>query len=144
MEQGVESEGRQAPTLADSAKRSRISHFVYSSVAASDRKTRIPHFESMKEAFSRMEGREVRYEQVPRDQFEQRAGHDHLRALAAHPLAIRHDGVMPSRFQAMSAKPHAPMMPIRLRKAPANTERGRKHISMRCFPGPATTPRRAP
>lgn len=161
-EQGVDAETRQGINLADAAKRSRISHFVYSSVAAADRKTGIPHFESkfrieehlrgtglrytilrpvffmenwlymkdsiqqgtmslplspdrrlemiavddigafvtmafersghwqgrtmelagdalsmteLAQAFSRMEGREVRYEQVPWEQFEQRAGH---------------------------------------------------------------------
>lgn len=44
--EGVESEVRQGLQLADAAKRSRISHFVYSSVAGSDRKTGIPYFES--------------------------------------------------------------------------------------------------
>ncbi len=44
--EGVEGEVRQGIALADAAKRSRISQFVYSSVAAADRHTGIPHFES--------------------------------------------------------------------------------------------------
>jgi len=43
---GVEGEVRQGIQLADAAKRSRISHFVYSSVASADRHSGIPHFES--------------------------------------------------------------------------------------------------
>jgi uncharacterized protein YbjT (DUF2867 family) len=43
---GVEGEVRQGTQLADAAKRARITHFVYSSVAAADRNTGIPHFES--------------------------------------------------------------------------------------------------
>lgn len=42
----IEGEIRQGKHLADAAKRSRISHFVYSSVAAADQHTGIPHFES--------------------------------------------------------------------------------------------------
>jgi uncharacterized protein YbjT (DUF2867 family) len=45
-EGGVEAEIRQGMHVADAAKRARISHFVYSSVAAADRHTGIPHFES--------------------------------------------------------------------------------------------------
>lgn len=45
-EQGAEGEIRQGINLADAAKRSRISHFVYSSVGSADRKTGIPHFDS--------------------------------------------------------------------------------------------------
>ena len=45
-ENGVESEVRQGINLADAAKRSRVSHFVYSSVGSADRRTGIPHFES--------------------------------------------------------------------------------------------------
>jgi uncharacterized protein YbjT (DUF2867 family) len=45
-EDGVESEVRQGMHLADAAKRSRISHFVYSSVGCADQGTGIPHFES--------------------------------------------------------------------------------------------------
>jgi uncharacterized protein YbjT (DUF2867 family) len=42
---GIEGEIRQGTHLADAAK-VRISHFVYSSVAAADQRTGIPHFES--------------------------------------------------------------------------------------------------
>lgn len=45
-EEGVEGEVRQGINLADAAKRSRISHFVYSSVGSADRGTGIPHFDS--------------------------------------------------------------------------------------------------
>jgi uncharacterized protein YbjT (DUF2867 family) len=45
-EAGVEGEIRQGLSVADAAKRSRISHFIYSSVASADRKTGIPHFDS--------------------------------------------------------------------------------------------------
>ncbi len=45
-EAGVEGEIRQGTNMADAAKRSRISHFVYSSVAAADQHTGIPHFDS--------------------------------------------------------------------------------------------------
>jgi uncharacterized protein YbjT (DUF2867 family) len=43
---GVEAEVRQGINLADAAKKSRISHFIYSSVGAADQNTGIPHFES--------------------------------------------------------------------------------------------------
>jgi uncharacterized protein YbjT (DUF2867 family) len=43
---GIESEVRQGTNLADSAVRSSVSHFVYSSVASADQRTGIPHFES--------------------------------------------------------------------------------------------------
>lgn len=43
---GPEVEIRQGTALADAAKRSRISHFVYSSVGSADRRTGIPHFDS--------------------------------------------------------------------------------------------------
>ncbi len=45
-EAGVEAEVRQGKNLADAAQRSRISHFVYSSVGSADQRTGIPHFES--------------------------------------------------------------------------------------------------
>lgn len=45
-EAGVEAEIRQGTALIDAAKRLRISHFVYSSVAAADQRTGIPHFDS--------------------------------------------------------------------------------------------------
>jgi uncharacterized protein YbjT (DUF2867 family) len=43
---GIDAEVRQGIALADAVKRSRVSHFVYSSVAAADQKTGIPHFDS--------------------------------------------------------------------------------------------------
>ncbi len=43
---GVDAEIRQGLNVADAAKRSRISHFVYSSVASADQRTGIPHFDS--------------------------------------------------------------------------------------------------
>lgn len=43
---GAEKEIREGINLADAAKRSRVSHFVYSSVGSADRKTGIPHFDS--------------------------------------------------------------------------------------------------
>jgi len=42
----VDAEIRTGIQLADVAKRSRISHFVYSSVGSADQKTNIPHFDS--------------------------------------------------------------------------------------------------
>lgn len=162
-QEGAESEVQQGINLADAAKQSGISHFVYSSVGSADKNTGIPHFDSkfrieehlrgtglpytilrpvffmenwlgmknmieqgaltlpltpqtnlqmiavddigafvasafdqpgkwrgravdiagdelsmtkIAEAFSRASGREVRYNQVPWDEFEQRAGHE--------------------------------------------------------------------
>ena len=46
VEEGIEGEIRQGIDLADAAKRSRISHLVYSSVASADQKTGVPHFDS--------------------------------------------------------------------------------------------------
>lgn len=43
---GVETEIQHGLQVADAAKRVRIAHFVYSSVAAADKNTGIPHFES--------------------------------------------------------------------------------------------------
>src|SRR5689334_9682711 len=45
-ESGVDAEIRQGVNLVDAAKRSRITHFVYSSVASADQGTGIPHFDS--------------------------------------------------------------------------------------------------
>jgi uncharacterized protein YbjT (DUF2867 family) len=45
-ESGAEAETRQGINLIDAAQRSRITHFVYSSVGSADRRTGIPHFES--------------------------------------------------------------------------------------------------
>ena len=46
FESGVEGEIRQGINLIDAAKRSRITHFVYSSVGSADQRTGIPHFDS--------------------------------------------------------------------------------------------------
>ncbi|HEY2012610.1 MAG TPA: NmrA/HSCARG family protein [Bryobacteraceae bacterium] len=46
LESGVDAEIRQGINMIDAAKRSRITHYVYSSVGAADQKTGIPHFES--------------------------------------------------------------------------------------------------
>ncbi len=43
---GTEGEIRQGTNLTDAAKRSRISHFIYSSVASADQRTGVPHFDS--------------------------------------------------------------------------------------------------
>jgi uncharacterized protein YbjT (DUF2867 family) len=43
---GIEGEIRQGINLADAAKRSRITHFLYTSVASADQHTGIPHFDS--------------------------------------------------------------------------------------------------
>ena len=43
---GIESEIRHGFNLADAAKRSQISHFVYSSVGSADQNTGVPHFDS--------------------------------------------------------------------------------------------------
>jgi uncharacterized protein YbjT (DUF2867 family) len=45
-QEGVEHEVQQGKNLIDAAQRSRVSHFVLSSVASADRRTGIPHFES--------------------------------------------------------------------------------------------------
>jgi len=46
FEKGVEGEIRQGRDLVDAAKAAGVKHFVYSSVAAADKDTGIPHFES--------------------------------------------------------------------------------------------------
>lgn len=46
FEAGYDGEVRQGVTLADAAKATGVSHFVYSSVGSAHRKTGIPHFES--------------------------------------------------------------------------------------------------
>lgn len=45
-EQGTVGEVRQGKNIVDAAKAAGVKHFVYSSVAAADQKTGIPHFES--------------------------------------------------------------------------------------------------
>ena len=46
VEAGIEAEIRQGTQLVDAAKRSSVSHFVYSSVASAEQNTGIPHFDS--------------------------------------------------------------------------------------------------
>lgn len=46
MKQGIEGEVRQGRLLADLARQANIEHFVYASVAAANRETGIPHFQS--------------------------------------------------------------------------------------------------
>lgn len=58
---GVEAELRQGKNLTDAAKRSRISHLVYSSVAAADQKTGIPHFESKWQIEQHLQNSGVKY-----------------------------------------------------------------------------------
>jgi uncharacterized protein YbjT (DUF2867 family) len=60
-EGGVEAEVRQGIQVADAAKRARIGHFVYSSVAAADRKTGIAHFESKNRVEQHVRNTGLRY-----------------------------------------------------------------------------------
>lgn len=46
FEAGMDAEVQQGKTLADAARRSGATHFVYTSVGAADRNTGIPHFET--------------------------------------------------------------------------------------------------
>jgi uncharacterized protein YbjT (DUF2867 family) len=57
----VEAEVRQGINLIDAAKRSRVTQFVYSSVAAADRRTGIPHFESKFRIEEHLRGTGMRY-----------------------------------------------------------------------------------
>jgi uncharacterized protein YbjT (DUF2867 family) len=52
---------RQGTHLIDAAKRSRITHFVYSSVGSADQKTQIPHFESKARLEERLRGTGMHY-----------------------------------------------------------------------------------
>ncbi|HUB82936.1 MAG TPA: NmrA/HSCARG family protein [Bryobacteraceae bacterium] len=58
---GAEVEIREGITLADAAKRSRISHFVYSSVGSADRRTGVPHFDSKFRIEEHIRGTGMRY-----------------------------------------------------------------------------------
>jgi uncharacterized protein YbjT (DUF2867 family) len=58
---GAEKEIRQGIHLADAAKRSQVSHFVYSSVGSADRKTGIPHFDSKFQIEEHIRGSGVPY-----------------------------------------------------------------------------------
>ncbi len=59
--QGLEAEVRQGIHLADAAKRSRISHLVYSSVGAADQNTGVPHFDSKFRIEEHIRGTGLRY-----------------------------------------------------------------------------------
>lgn len=61
FEESVEAEVRQGIALADAAKRSRVSHFVYSSVVSADERTGIPHFESKFRIEEHLRGTGLRY-----------------------------------------------------------------------------------
>jgi len=56
-----DSEIQQGFNLTDAAKRSRISHFVLSSVGSADRKTGIPHFETKARVEEHLRGTGLRY-----------------------------------------------------------------------------------
>jgi uncharacterized protein YbjT (DUF2867 family) len=58
---GVDGEIRQGKGVADAAKRSRISHFVYTSVAAADQRTGIPHFDSKFQIEEHIRGTGMRF-----------------------------------------------------------------------------------
>jgi uncharacterized protein YbjT (DUF2867 family) len=60
-EGGVEAEIRQGKNLTDAAKRSRVSHLVYSSVAGADQKTGIPHFDSKWQIEQHLQSSGVKY-----------------------------------------------------------------------------------
>ncbi len=60
-EAGIEGEIRQGVNLVDTAKRSRITRFVYSSVAAADQRTGIPHFDSKFRIEEHLRGTGMRY-----------------------------------------------------------------------------------
>lgn len=60
-EEGVEAEVKQGIALVSAAARSRITHYVYSSVAAADQKTGIPHFESKLKIEEHLRGSGLRY-----------------------------------------------------------------------------------
>jgi uncharacterized protein YbjT (DUF2867 family) len=61
QEGGAEAEVRQGVGFADAAKRSRISHLVYSSVGSADRNTGIPHFDSKARIEEHIRGTGLRY-----------------------------------------------------------------------------------
>ena len=61
MEEGVPAEIDQGIRLADAAKRSDVSHFVYSSVGSADRRTGIPHFDSKFRIEEKIRGSGLRY-----------------------------------------------------------------------------------
>ncbi len=60
-EHGAAVEVRQGINLADAAKRSRVGHFVYSSVGSADQNTGIPHFDSKARVEDHIRGTGLRY-----------------------------------------------------------------------------------
>jgi len=60
-EHGAAVEVRQGINLADAAKRSRVSHFVYSSVGSADQETGIPHFDSKARIENHIRGTGLKY-----------------------------------------------------------------------------------
>lgn len=60
-EHGSAVEVRQGINLADAAKRARVSHFVYSSVASADQNTGIPHFDSKARIEDHIRGTGLRF-----------------------------------------------------------------------------------
>jgi uncharacterized protein YbjT (DUF2867 family) len=60
-ESGVEAEIAEGANLVDAAKRSRITHFVYSSVGSADQKTGISHFDSKFRIEERLRGTGMHY-----------------------------------------------------------------------------------
>jgi len=61
LESGIDAEIRQGIHLTDAAKRSRITHFVYSSVVAADQGTGIPHFDSKFQIENHLRGTGLHY-----------------------------------------------------------------------------------
>ena len=60
-EHGAAVEVRQGMNLADAAKRQRVGHFVYSSVASADQNTGVPHFDSKARVEDHLRGTGLRY-----------------------------------------------------------------------------------
>lgn len=58
---GPDAEVRQGLNLVDAAKRSRISHFVFTSVGSADRRTGVPHFESKFQIEEHLRGTGMHY-----------------------------------------------------------------------------------
>jgi uncharacterized protein YbjT (DUF2867 family) len=59
--EGVEAEVRQGKNLTDAARRTRVSHLVYSSVAGADQNTGIAHFESKRQLEQHLRTSGVRF-----------------------------------------------------------------------------------
>ena len=61
FEAGMEAEVTQGKALADAARRSQVTQYVYTSVGAADRKTGIPHFETKYQVEQYIQGLGFRY-----------------------------------------------------------------------------------